>query len=77
MITLNISLPEGLHAWITSRVEAGDYADASEYLQRLLHHDREHHDALVQALIEGEESGESPRNARDILRDILAADNHG
>ena len=72
MKSMNISLPAPMRAFVEAQVETGSYASASDYVRDLIRKDREYRgkrEALLQALIEGEESGIS--EAQD-LEDFLA-----
>ena len=42
-ITMNISLPETMRAWVEARVSTGAYANASDYVRDLIRHDQETH----------------------------------
>jgi antitoxin ParD1/3/4 len=64
--TLNVSLPDAMRAWIDAQIEAGEYANASDYIRDLVRHDQRERDALRLALIEGEKSGRSTRSVTDI-----------
>jgi antitoxin ParD1/3/4 len=66
--TLNISLPDAMRAWIDAQVEAGEYANASDYIRDLIRHDQRERDAVRLALIDGERSGRSVRTVTDIAR---------
>ena len=74
MKSMNISLPAPMRDWVEARVETGDYASASDYVRDLIRKDREFRDkreALIQALIEGEESGISePQSLEDFLAEM-------
>ncbi|MDP2295787.1 MAG: type II toxin-antitoxin system ParD family antitoxin [Pseudolabrys sp.] len=72
MATMNVSLPDPLKAWVEDRVKSGSYANASDYVRDLIRRDQERRNALVQALIEGEESGVSRRTIRGIAADTRA-----
>ena len=72
MATMNVSLPDPLKEWVEDRVRTGRYANASDYVRDLIRRDQEKRDALVRALIEGEESGTSRRSVRDIAADTRA-----
>ncbi|MEM6386094.1 MAG: type II toxin-antitoxin system ParD family antitoxin [Pseudomonadota bacterium] len=39
--TLNISLPEVMRAWVETRVNSGEFANASDYVRDLMRHDQE------------------------------------
>ena len=62
MATLNISMPDQMREWIDAQIEAGEYANASDYIRDLIRH------AVRLALIEGEKSGKSSRTVADIAR---------
>ncbi len=68
MATLNVSMPDAMRAWIDAQVEAGEYANASDYIRDLIRHNQRERDALRLALIEGEKSGTSNRSVLDIAR---------
>ncbi len=68
MATLNISMPKTMREWIDAQIEAGEYANASDYIRDLIRHDQRQRDALRLALIEGEKSGRSNRSVADIAR---------
>ena len=57
-----------MRAWIDAQVEAGEYANASDYIRDLIRHDQRERDAVRLALIEGEKSGRSVRTVTDIVR---------
>ncbi len=54
MVTLNISIPEELMAFIEALVNTGEYQSTSDYLCNLIRHDREGIELL---LIDGLDSG--------------------
>ena len=68
MVTLNVSMPDAMREWIDAQVEAGEYANASDYIRDLIRHDQRERDALRLALIEGEKSGSCNRSVSDIAR---------
>lgn len=68
MATLNISMPDPMREWIDAQIEAGEYANASDYIRDLIRHDQRERDAIRLALIEGEKSGKSSRTVSDIAR---------
>lgn len=68
MATLNISLPDAMREWIDAQVQAGEYANASDYIRDLIRHDQRGRDAVRLALIEGEKSGLSERTVSEIAR---------
>ena len=77
MATLNVPLPDTMQEWIEQRILSGEYASAADYIRDLIRHDREQQQAIVEALIEGENSGISPRSVRDIVRDTKAQIRNG
>ena len=72
MASMNVSIPAPMQDWVEDRVRSGDYADASDYVEDLIRHDRERHTALIEALIEGEESGMSKRSVAEIVAEAKA-----
>jgi antitoxin ParD1/3/4 len=74
MKSMNISLPDPMKDWVEAQVEGGNYASASDYVRDLIRKDREYRgkrDALLQALIEGEESGISePQDLESFLQEM-------
>ncbi len=41
MASMNVSVPEGMRAWVQSRIDSGRYASASDYSRDLIRHDQE------------------------------------
>jgi antitoxin ParD1/3/4 len=68
MATLNISMPDSMREWIDAQIEAGEYANASDYIRDLIRHDQRERDRLRLLLIDGEKSGLSDRSVTDIAR---------
>jgi antitoxin ParD1/3/4 len=66
MTTLTVSLPDHLSEWVDERLKDGRYSTASDYVRELIRRDREQREALVGALIEGEQSGTSQRTVQEI-----------
>jgi antitoxin ParD1/3/4 len=69
---MNVSLPDPLKDWVEDRVKSGRYANASDYVRDLIRRDQDRREVLVQALIEGEQSGISRRSVREIASDTRA-----
>ncbi|MGL4488100.1 MAG: type II toxin-antitoxin system ParD family antitoxin [Rhizobiaceae bacterium] len=72
---MNISLPDPMKDWVETQIAGGDYASASDYVRDLIRKDRDYREkrtALIQALIEGEESGIGSRSMQDIIADARA-----
>ena len=70
MASMNVSLPDPMRDWVQNRIDSGKYASVSDYVRDLIRRDQETADrrlALVNALIEGEQSGISERKVTDIL----------
>jgi antitoxin ParD1/3/4 len=80
MKSMNISLPAPMRDWVEAQVEGGSYASASDYVRDLIRKDREYRgkrEALLQALIEGEESGISePQDLDGFLAEMRAKHGH-
>jgi antitoxin ParD1/3/4 len=67
---MNVSLPDPMRDWVQNRIDSGKYASVSDYVRDLIRRDQEVADrrqVLVNALIEGEQSGISERKVTDIL----------
>ena len=77
MATMNVSLPDPMREWVEDQVRSGDYANASDYFRDLIRRDRERREWLVQALIEGEESGISKRSVTQIVAEAKASRRNG
>ena len=70
---MNISLPKPMRDWVQGRVYNGGYASASDYMRDLIRRDQADADqrqALINALVGGEQTGTSERNVTDILAAI-------
>ena len=68
--TMNISVPDPMRDWVQRRIESGQYASASDYMRDLIRRDQaqaDEREALLRALIKGEESGVSERRVPEIL----------
>lgn len=60
MASMHISLPDNLKAWAESRIAAGQYDTASDYVRDLMRRDQARSQAIVelkQLIAEGFESG--------------------
>ena len=72
MVTMNVSLPEQMKAWVEAQTRGGRYGNASDYIRDLIRRDQERQDAIadVQRLItEGIESGVSDLTPEEITRE--------
>ena len=79
MKSMNISLPESMKDWVEAQIATGNYASASDYVRDLIRDHREYREkreALIQALIEGEESGVSDRSVEEIFAEARAELTH-
>ena len=79
MAKVTISMPDPMSAYVEARVKGGQYGNVSEYFRDLVRKDQAYQDkkeALVRALIEGEESGLSTRTIDEIIADARAEMTH-
>ena len=76
MSQLNVSIPPALKSWIDHRVAEGRYSSASDYVRDLVRRDQESEPDDVEwvkaMLAEGLASGVIERDAREVLREIIA-----
>ena len=75
MTDLSFSLPPDLARRVESRIAGGEFADAGEYLRELVQRDLdEAADAawVREKIAEGEASGFIDKDAREVLREIIA-----
>lgn len=72
MATMNVSLPDPMKDWVQSQIDSGKYANASDYVRDLIRRDQEKLELLRQALVEGEKSGTSSRQVKDIIEEAKA-----
>jgi antitoxin ParD1/3/4 len=77
MAKLNVSVSDPMRDWGEDRVRSGEFADASDYIDDLIRTDRARHQALVEALIEAENSGVSQRLVENIIADAKAKMRNG
>ena len=73
--SLNVSLPEGLKAYVKERVAEGRYSTPSDYVRELIRSDqkRQAQERLDQLLLEGLETPAeevSPEYLEDLRRDV-------
>lgn len=71
MATVTISLPDPMKDWIEAQAGNGQFSGVSDYIRDLVRQDQHRKDqreALIQALIEGEESGMAVERTREELR---------
>jgi len=67
---MNISLPNTMKEWAESQTNSGRYGNVSDYMRDLIRRDQDHRHAIVEALIEGENSGESSLSVSDIWQQV-------
>ena len=67
---MNISLPNTMKEWAESQTNSGRYGNVSDYMRDLIRRDQDHRHAIVEALIEGENSGESDLSVSDIWQQV-------
>lgn len=71
VVRKTITLTEQQGEWVKTRIASGDFTNDSEYFRDLIRRDQARNaqlEAVRAALIEGEQSGISPRSADDILQ---------
>jgi antitoxin ParD1/3/4 len=71
MATVTISLPDPMKDWIEAQAGNGKFSGVSDYIRDLVRQDQSRKDqreALIQALIEGEESGPAREWTREELK---------
>ena len=66
MATMNVSLPDQMKTWVESQFQSGCYSNASDYVRDLIRRDQDQRHQLVEALIAGEQSGDSTLSVNDI-----------
>ena len=79
MVRKTITLPQPMDKWVKSQIEAGRYANDSEYVRDLIRRDQDaaarkrDAEAELRKLIgAGLDSGVSPRSSQEILTDVKA-----
>tara|TARA_R110000782_G_scaffold268393_1_gene364767 strand:- start:27385 stop:27636 length:252 start_codon:yes stop_codon:yes gene_type:complete len=76
MAQLNVSIPPALKSWIDHRVAEGRYSSASDYVRDLVRRDQESEPDDVEwvktKLAEGMASGVIEKDAKTVLREIMA-----
>lgn len=70
MATMNVSLPNTMKEWAENQAQSGRYGNVSDYMRDLIRRDQDHRYAIVEALIAGENSGESNRSVADIWQEV-------
>lgn len=73
MATMNISLPDPMKLWVEDQINTGHYSNASDYMRDLIRRDQatqRERDALIQALVAGENSGISERTLDSVWQGV-------
>lgn len=73
MATMNISLPDPMKTWVEEQVNTGQYSNASDYMRDLIRRDQtaqRDREALIQALVAGENSGISERTVDSVWQGV-------
>ena len=74
MVKKSVTVTSSQNEWIQSQLSSGNYASDSELLRDLIRKEQarlDGLDAIRSALIEGEKSGVSSRNVKQIMNDVL------
>jgi antitoxin ParD1/3/4 len=67
MATMNISLPEGMKAWVEEQAHSAFYSNSSDYIRDLIRRDQQNRLARFQSLVtEGVESGTGHRSMAEL-----------
>lgn len=69
MATMNISLPDELRAYVEAQVEAGLYANSSDFIRSAIREHKESLDRLDDLIQEGLDSGWSEQSFDEIIAD--------
>jgi antitoxin ParD1/3/4 len=72
MPTFSVKIPDPMREWVEERVKSGEYVDATDYVSELIRRDQDKREALIDALIEGEQGGISPRTVQRIIDETKA-----
>lgn len=73
MTRITISMPEPMGAYVSRRVESGQYGNVSEYFRDLVRREQAREQAaseLRDLLAAAEASGTSPRQLPEIMREV-------
>lgn len=71
VVRKTITLTEQQGEWVKTRIATGDFTNDSEYFRDLIRRDQARNaelEVIRAALVEGEQSGVSPRSVEDILK---------
>lgn len=70
---MNVSLPDPMKDWVESQAQGGRYANSSDYVRDLIRRDQAYQEkrwALIQALIDGENSGDADYSLEALLQEL-------
>jgi antitoxin ParD1/3/4 len=70
MASMNVSLPKPMRDWVQRRIDTGQYASVSDYVRDLIRRNQaqaDEREALIAALVQGEQSGIGNRRIPEIL----------
>ena len=76
MAEIKIGLTSDIAAWVEERVRSEAYADAGDYVRKLIRRDQERmaaHEEMQKLITEGIESGISDRTPEQLLKSARAA----
>jgi len=62
--------------WVEAQVATGEYANASDFVRDLIRHNQREREAIILALIEGEQSGISSDSFDEIIAEAKAELRH-
>lgn len=75
MVTMNISSPDEMKAWVESQTTDGRYGNSSDYVRDLIRRDQDRlasNEELRRLIDDGLKSGFSDRSVEDIFDDARA-----
>ncbi|SFV86705.1 ParD protein (antitoxin to ParE) [hydrothermal vent metagenome] len=70
MTTMNISIPDEMKEWAEKQTRSGRYSNISDYMRDLIRRDQDNRYTIVEALVAGENSGESVLSVADIWKEV-------
>lgn len=73
MATMNISLPDKIKEWVESRIAAGDYSNASDYMRDLIRKEQsraQYIREMNEAVAEGYASGFHEADLEELFESI-------
>jgi len=67
---MNISIPDEMKEWAEKQTRSGRYSNISDYMRDLIRRDQDNRYTIVEALVAGENSGESVLSVADIWKEV-------